>query len=289
MKTLLCCLCACLIIQQSIYAQSQLPEIYLSHMYIVLDEDTYQKLFDSAFIKEKLGRTRTDSVTTADDAWFGKYLHGKNGYFEFFSPKGFKGASVGDIGFGFMTYTSGDIWKIKNRWAAMSADSIETDTTKYMSEGVSHSWYYSIAVSDTDSAPPLSLWIMENTPELLKENGFSEEEIKNKITWQDYTEKKTKKKNDRSFDRIRSVELSINKSEYEYLKKSLSGFGFREKENTFFTDDISITYTIQSNPPMRVKTIETALLENFPPRIITISNKLTLQLDGNKAIWKFED
>ncbi|MEP7318909.1 MAG: DUF5829 family protein [Panacibacter sp.] len=289
MKIFIVCLAMYLIICPYAEAQNKLPEIYLSHMFIVLDSITYRHLFDSAFIKEQLGTTRTDSVTTSEESWFGKYLNGRNGYFEFFPPNGFKDATVGNIGFGFMTYTSGDIWKIKNNRVVNDNDTLKADTTNYVSKGVSYPWYYAIYISDKDSAPPLSLWIMENTPELLKEIGFSDEELKSKITWQDYIEKQSKKKSDQSFNRISSVELSVNKEEYEYLKKSLLSFGFKQKDNFFYTDDMQITYNISLNPAMRVKTIETELTAQFPMRVIKISDKLTLQVKGNKAVWKFEN
>lgn len=289
MKKIILYACICLAIQPVLYGQSKMPESYLSHMYIVLDDDTYKHLFDSVFIKEQIGDLRTDSVVTADDSWFGKYLHGKNAYFEFFPPNGFKGASVGDIGFGFMTYTSGDIWQIKNKWQQTTADSVQTDTTNYKEGDQSYPWYYAIYLSQEDSAPPLSVWIMENTPELLKQTGFSDEEIKNKITWETYTLKKSGKLFNKFFNRITAVTLSAGPSEYDHLSKSLSGFGFRQQGNHFSNGSISITCRLQSNTAMHIETIETELLQAFPSRNIKISNSLTLKISGNKAVWIFTD
>ncbi|MEO6546901.1 MAG: DUF5829 family protein, partial [Ferruginibacter sp.] len=94
---------------QFLKAQNKIAEIYFNHLYIVLDSNTYNQLFVPAFITEKLGNVKTGSSTTTTDSWSGKYLFGKNGYFEFFSSKSYTGATVGDCGLGFITSTSKDL------------------------------------------------------------------------------------------------------------------------------------------------------------------------------------
>jgi hypothetical protein len=76
-----------ILLSQSAYAQDKPPEIYLNHLFVVLDSATYTNLFDSPFISEKLGMIDTSSVTTTEESWSGKYLYGMNSYFEFFQPK----------------------------------------------------------------------------------------------------------------------------------------------------------------------------------------------------------
>ncbi len=272
---------------QSINGQSKLPEIYLNHLYIVLDSNTYSHLSDSSFISGKFGNIKVNATTTTNDSWSGKYLFGKNSYFEFFTAEGYKDATLGDCGFGFMTVQSNEIWEIKKNWKKNSDDSIETDTVMKMLSGISSPWFYSLSLLNNDSLLPFSTWLMENTPEELSDVGFSAEEIKNGINWSTYSSRKTKAAFTKSFNQIQSVTLLINKKEYDYLKKSLLGFGLQQKKNIFFNTQIKIMCIIDERFPLRLKTIETDLIELSPNMDIKISDKLMVHVNGSKAIWEF--
>lgn len=273
---------------QSLQAQNMLPEIALNHVYVVLDSTTYNHLFDAAFIEQQIGNVKAASVTTTDDSWSGKYLFGKNSYFEFFSPKSFEGAMEGDCGLGFITSTPGDIRKIEKHWRETSGDSIQTDTTKQVTDGKTQPWFYALYRSSADSTEPITAWIMENTPEELKSVGFSDEELKNKITWQQYAEKRNKKPFTKSFGYIQSVWLSLTDTTYESIKKSLTGFGLKQEDNIFFNDHIKIKCSTGTDPSPVLKQIEIELTEELEERSIKISDHLTIQINGNKATWVFQ-
>ncbi len=117
---------------------------------------------------------------------------------------------------------------------------VKTDTSTYISKGEKHTWYYSIYLSAVESLLPVSAWVMENTPDILKETGFTDEEIKKPISWQEYIEKESKRKFTKAFNSITSVELITNKYEYDYLKKSFLGFGLKESNNSFFNEYITL-------------------------------------------------
>ncbi|MEO6550898.1 MAG: DUF5829 family protein, partial [Ferruginibacter sp.] len=220
-------------------------------------------------------------------SWSGKYLFGKNGYFEFFSSKSYTGATVGDCGLGFITSTSKDLLAIETNWKKNSADSIEKDTSTRVSDNQQEPWFYSLYISRKDSLQPLSTWLMEHTPEHLRSSGFTAEEIKGAINWQDYTARKSKKAFAKSFNRITSIVLSFSTKEYEYFKKTLLGFGLQKKGNVFFNQQIKIIYTIDDRFPVRLKRVETELTNTFPERKIMISENLIIHVEGKKAIWNF--
>jgi len=272
---------------QYTYAQNKLPKIYLNHLYIVLDSNTYNQLFDPIFISEKFGDIKTSSHKTTTDSWSGKYLYGKNGYFEFFSTKSYVGATLGDCGLGFMTSKSDDILKVERNWKKSSSDSLGKDTSLYIFENKPQPWFYSLYILRKDSLQPLSTWLMENTPELLKSTGFKDDEIKKEIKWQDFMARKTKVEFTKSFNRIKSIDLSLNTKEYEFFKKSLLGFGLQQKGNVYFNNQIKISYTIDDNVPVRLKTVETELTEVYPESTIRISKNLVVEVNGEKAVWNF--
>lgn len=268
-------------------AQEKLPEIYLNHIFIVLDSTSFNQLFNSQVISEKLGDIKSRSHKTATDSWSGKYLYGRNGYFEFFSTKSYDGATLGDCGLGFMTSKSNDILEIEQHWRTNTTDKIGKDTSHYMFENKPQPWFYSLYILRKDSLQPLSTWLMENTPEILKSSGFKDEEIKKEIKWQDFMAKRNKKEFTKSFDRITSITLSLNKKEYEYFRKTLVGLGLKQKGNTYFNDQIKISYIIEETSPVRLKTVETELVNPLADTIITISDRLMVQIKGTKAIWTF--
>jgi hypothetical protein len=266
------------LIHSSLHGQTRLPEISLNHIYVVLDSVTYSHLFDSSFIEQKLGNVKAASVTTTDESWSGKYLLGKNSYFEFFSTKSFEGAREGDCGFGFITSTSGDIRKIEKDWRETANDSIQTDTTNQVTDGKSQPWFYSLYYLPADSTLPVSAWVMENTPEELRSIGFSDQEIRNEINWQQYAEKRNKKVFTKCFDHIQTVYLSLTDKEYEYLKKSFTGFGLQHQNNIFFNNHVKIICSIEDKASPVLKRIEIALTETFEARSIKISSHLTLEI-----------
>lgn len=276
------CLLIITLVQTNLQAQKKSNLVFLNHIYFVLDSNTYAHIFDSAFLQQ-IGNTKAASVTTTDESWSGKYFYGRDSYFELFSPTGFEGAAIGDVGFGFMTFKQGDIWEVKKNWKDNSKDSVITDTSTYVSDGKRQEWYYSLNLSAVDSLLSVSAWVMENTPGILKAAGFSDEEIKKPISWQEYVEKKYKTNFTKAFNRITSVELITNKDEYDYLKKSFSGFGLLKKNHRFYNDFVTIKCTIENVASTKLKTVVIELNEGFPERTIIMSTHLTMHVKDKSA------
>ncbi len=161
-----------------------------------------------------------------------------------------------------MTFKQGDLNKLEANWKAHSKDSLKSDTSTLLKDGIKLSWFYSLSLYSVDSLIPASAWVMENTPDMLKARGFTEEEIKKPISWGEFVEKKSKTKFTKAFNRITSVIIITNKKEFDYIKKSFLGFGLKEKSNTFFNDYISIKYSIADIPSTELKEVEIEL-NNF--------------------------
>ncbi len=278
-----------LFINAILHAQIELPPVSLNHIYIVLDSVTYNHLFDSAFIDQKIGDVKSRSVTTATDSWSGKYLYGKNSYIEFFSDQSYEGAVVGDCGLGFITLTSGDIWKIKKHWEPGTADAVLADTIISMeSDGKDQPWYYAIYLPSNDSVEHFATWIMENTFEELQSAGFTQEEIKNEITWQQYAERRSKKAFTKCFSHIRAIYLTLPESGYVNIEKSFTGFGLQHHEGTYFNNNFKVICSRGSNPYPTLKMIEVELTEPLEKAMIKVSDNLSLEIEGKTAMWIFQ-
>ncbi len=266
-------------------ANAQQPNVYLNHVFFVLDSNTFAHLFTDNYL-QTIGDTSEKKTSTSNDSWSGRYFFGKNSYFEFFAANGFHGDVEGGCGFGFMTNKSGDFTTIKNNWEKVYKDSLQTDTIIVTSRGPAHKWFYAISLP-LDTTMTATTWLMENTPDELKSVGFTDEEIKQSISWQQYYEKRYQKKFFKPFNKIKSVEIVTNKKEYEYLKTSLLGFGLKEVNNSFYNDEVKFKYTIANVAGTKLKSVTIALDETLPKHLVVISNHLKLNVDGKTGVFTF--
>ena len=122
-----------------------------------------------------------NKTTSTEGSWFGKYLMGRDSYFEVFFPTGLKGSIVGNFGLGFMTTTSGDIDQLESQWSTHFKDSVKRDTNRIVNKGANLPWFYSLSLYTVDSSKSGSAWVMENTPDMLKSAGFTIDEMKKPI------------------------------------------------------------------------------------------------------------
>jgi hypothetical protein len=265
-----------------------IPSVCLNHVLIYLDSATYQNLFNSSFLSDTVGNCEANTVKTVDDEWSGKYLFGEEGYLEFFSTTGANVTPVGSFGFGFFTFRTGDIWKIRDEWQKHTTEIIWTDTTIYEDKGIKKSWFYSIGIAPEDTNKFLPVWLMENTPEHMKEAGYNDSELKEEISWGAYYRKRHKSE---SFPRllkdITSVNISVGSDELDFLKKTLSGFGLHQIGNTFSNPYVKIACDIKPYSIWRIQTITFELKQDVAYRKLIISDNLILELEGKSAVMTF--
>jgi hypothetical protein len=259
---------------------------YLNHVFFVLDSNSYAHVFDSA-VFQKIGFAMVNKTTTTEGSWYGKYLMGRDSYFEVFYPTGLTGSSVGNFGFGFMTTTSGDIDHLEAQWKADYKDSVKRDTSTVVNNGAKLHWFYSLSLRTVDSSKSGSAWVMENTPDVLKSAGFTDDEMKKPILWHDFMEKRMKRKSTKSFNRIVAVEIITNKKELGYFKKSFLGFGLTEKDHAFYNGNIQITYTLADIPTSELKSVEIELTDSFSEQTIALSERLNMHVKDKRATLFF--
>jgi hypothetical protein len=265
-----------------------IPTVCLNHISIYLDSATYQYLFNSSFLSDTVGNCESHTMKTVDDEWSGKYLFGEEGYLEFFSTKGANVAPVGSFGFGFFTFRTGDIWKILDEWQKHTTEIIWTDTTIYEDKGTKKSWFYSIGLAPEDTNKFLPVWLMENTPEHMKEAGYKDSELKEKISWGTYYRKRLKSEPFlKLLKGITSVNISIGSDELDFLKKTLTGFGLHQMGKTFSNPYIKIACDVKPYSIWRIQTITFELKQDVAYRKLIISDNLILELKGKSAVMTF--
>lgn len=266
-----------------------MPSVCLNHVLIYLDSATYQNLFNSSFLSDTVGNCEAHTVKTVDDEWSGKYLFGEEGYLELFSTKGGNDTPLGSFGFGFFTFRTGDIWTIRDEWQKQTTNIIWTDTTIYEDKGIKKSWFYSIGLAPEDSSKFLPVWLMENTPEHMKDAGFNDSELKEEISWGTYSRKRREIE---SFPKllkgITSVNITVGSDEFDFLKKTITGFGLHQINKAFSNPYVCITCDVSPEPIWRINTVTFELKEDVPYRKLGISDNLVLEFEGKSAVFTFK-
>jgi hypothetical protein len=266
-----------------------IPSVCLNHVLIYLDSATYQNLFNSSFLSDSIGDCESHTVTTDKQKYSGKYLFGEEGYLEFFSTKEVNTIPSGTFGFGFITFCSGDIWKIRNEWQKHTSEIILTDTTFKYNEGIRESWYYSIGIDSKDTTKPYLVWLMENTPEHMNKAGYTYTDLKKEISWGTYHRKLRKSiPISKLLKSITSVNISLDNEGLDFLRKNLQGFGLSQLGTTFLNQYVKISCDIKPYHIWRIQTITFELKQNVAYRKLIISDNLILELKGKSAVMTFK-
>ena len=266
-----------------------IPSVCLNHVYIFLDTVTYNNLFNSSFLSDTVGTCGAHEVKTTDQEYSGKYLLGEEGYLEFFPIKEVNDSTLDFLGLGFITFRSGDIWKIQNEWKKHTSQPILTDTTFFDNKGISESWYYYIEMAPKDTNKTISVWLMENTPEHMKKSGFSDSDLNEEITWGAYARKRPKSEvYTKLLKGITSARISIGSDRLDFLQEVMEGFGLQKHGSTFSNQHVSIECDVKPDPIWRIQTITFELRQDVPYRKLIISDNLVLELEGKSAVFTFK-
>jgi len=267
--------------------------IKVNHLYVVIDDSTYKYLFDSLKFLDDFARKKEDTVNAGSESWSGKYLFGKNNYLEIFKPGGMKGAKLGNLGLGFMTNKYGTVDSLQQYWTK-TLDSVHVENKMYVDNGKSSPWFKSLSIPDVDSLK-VETWVMENTKEEMIDAGFTEKDLTREIEFAEYLKHRRaishkipldSVKDDKLFDRVISLKLSLSGKELSYLRKFLCDIGFTEKENSFSKDDFIIAYSVTESAHCLLKEIGFSLLRSSPRKTFSVG-KIKMNVDGDKATMIF--
>lgn len=90
--------------------------VYLNHVYLVLDGETYEAIAGSDFVRRELAGFEQRTTTAGGMSWTGTYLYGEETYVELFGPGGVAGVGRGGVIFG--VDRPGELERVRARLAA---------------------------------------------------------------------------------------------------------------------------------------------------------------------------
>lgn len=261
-------------------AEGKLP-IDINTVFVTIDEQSYQKLFDNSFVKDTLFFCRNQSNKTNKEDYSGKYLIGNAATIEFFTPMNttFTGDTFGDVGIEFKTR------KI-NQLSLFENSKTKTDTTFAETDSLKIPWYKSLQMDFP--APHLSVSLLEYQREYMNYLGFSETEINTEMTYDQYNAILSGGKNyPRKFNTIKALELDIDIKELEYLTKSIKHFGGTLSNSKLELNGFIITYHLTKTEHFRIRKITIDLLEKVKTKEIEISKNIKIKTKDKTAEIQF--
>ena len=140
--------------------------IYLNHLLIFVDRDTYRALSASGFLNEHFAcseeRTTHDQATGM--SWTGRYYYGRNTYFEFMNPDRTSWAPRDALAFGIEK--EGGSQELAGRLERELKRDITLFKRKrrYLDQDIP--WFWTVDIPRKDDARLIS-WVMEYDPEFL--------------------------------------------------------------------------------------------------------------------------
>jgi hypothetical protein len=267
-----------------------IPSVCLNHVVIRLDTVTYNNLFNSSFLCDTVGNCGAHAVKTTDQEYSGKYLHGEEGYLEFFPKEEEDSIPPGAVSLAFITFRTGDIWKIRDEWQKHATQTIWTDTTIVDNNGVKASICYTIDLvpRDTSESMPCWVWLMEYTPEEMKRAGYSDSDLKEEISWGKYWKMRKGAVYTKLLKGITSVKISVGSDRIDFLQELMEGFGLKKTGSGFSNKHVNIDCDIKPDPVWRIQTVTFELTQEVPYRKFIISANLILELEGKSAVFTFK-
>ena len=262
--------------------KTEKPLLDINTIYATIDTLSYSKLFENSFIKDTLFFCKNANSTTNKESYSGKYFIGNGATIEFFEPMNttLSGDTFGDIGIEFKTRRINQLQKFKN-------NRNQTDTTYAVYDSIKIPWYVSLKsnylVNHTE------IVALEYQKEYLVDLGFSEQEINSDMTYEQYNAKLSGgRKYPRKFNSIKSIELNLERKEFENLKKTIVDLGGKFIDKLLILNGFEIKCFIKKQEHFRLKKIVVDLLEEVPDRKIKISDLISVEAKNKIAVIKFK-
>ena len=140
--------------------------VYLNHLLVFVDRDTYRALSASGFLNEHFAcseeRTTHDQATGM--SWTGRYYYGRQTYFEFMNPEKTSWAPRDGLAFGIES--EGESEELARRLKQVTEVEVRRyrRNRRYGDQDIP--WFWSVEVPRADDARLIS-WVMEYDPGFL--------------------------------------------------------------------------------------------------------------------------
>jgi hypothetical protein len=138
--------------------------VFLNHVYVVVDRETYDALAGSKFLRETFAVNEVRATRRADVSYSGLYFYGRSTYFEFLPPESAAGLAEGNCGLALGVERAGALDALRARLAAAKLAAQGGPITREL-DGVQVPWFEILGIEMP--ASPLNVLALEYEPEFL--------------------------------------------------------------------------------------------------------------------------
>jgi hypothetical protein len=137
------------------------PPVFLSHLWIALDQATYDALRTSNQVAV-LGAVKEQKVVAGNQNWSGFYWTARQSYMEFFGAAALpEDTLVGDCGIGLSVETKGGVAVVAERLRSAFGDKIDIEKQLRTTATGDIPWYTSTHLKEPQTT---AMWVMELDP-----------------------------------------------------------------------------------------------------------------------------
>ena len=270
------------------------PPVYFNHIYIVVDDNTYNEIKNSEFIQNEFGGLSEDTTTTEKgEKYNAGYLIGRKSYIEFFNSQGLEGAKEGTVGISFSTQKNGDLEIIYNRFNSEFGDTAIKTLREFVDGEAKYPWYNIVSSISEDNKLPFTCWVMEMHPLHLSFFGATPDSngiISREAYWQAANKKFTEFTGkpyipEKCFDDIIDLNLVLTKNELDRIEKELSACGYIKSTDSNITifsgPGVQITVEVKDEPTYRISSLMFTLENPLKPIVMSFGENAKLSINSN--------
>jgi Family of unknown function (DUF5829) len=258
------------------------PPVFLSHLWIALDQATYDALRTSSQVAA-LGAVKEQKVVAGSESWSGFYWWARQTYMEFYGAAALPDETlVGDCGIGMSVETPGGVAAVAERLRTVFGDRVEIDKQVRTTATGDIPWFTSTHLKEPRNT---AMWVMELDPGYLAAR-HPEAPVGNPLSREPWDFRP-----DQTLDNVVSLTLALGKEETSELAAQLGLFGWsvHRTGTGFFAigPEVKIR-VVAAGVRGGIKRVELRLRRSVPKQMIQLGNA-ELRLAGKTGqlvLWK---
>ena len=264
------------------------PPVFLSHVYLVLDQPSFDALRSSKAVAE-LADVEEAHIESGSRSWSGFYVRGHHTYIELFgSDKPPSGGHLGDSGIGLQVEEAGGDAAVAARLRTFFGDTVETNAVPWgTKEGETLPWFTAVSVKG-DDADVLSTWIMEIDPGYLAARHPGDR-IDHPLSREQYLSWKFRP--DRPLDDVVGVTVALKPPELTRLRTLLQavGWSIEQAGGGFVATGPDVRVDAKAvNGRAGILELALRLRQSVAKQMSTLGTT-SLELDGKSGRLRFRD
>jgi hypothetical protein len=286
---LICFMSGCAVSRQQAPAPTQVPPVYLNHLSLVLDRQTYDDILHSDFLRDQFaGFSNITTVDGEGQSWTGTYIWGEHTYIELLAP--FGDFSVGDVGIGLGVEQEGRIDTIYNIFKDLFGERATKDLRRRRTGEKEIPWFYEVSVEYGDESSDFVDWVMEYHRDYLKERYPDAESGENGITRRQALLRSFK--SERYLEDVYEVTVALSEKQASQFVYELRALGYKVEERGGRRECIGpdIRFVVIPRSPSAAATtgLKLRLLHaKEGQEVFRFGSKSELTLQGRQATWIF--